>query len=72
MTTPVPNKIRPIVVRLPEKLADARIAALEECAEHLGMAWTDNKDELAQGNLLAEKFREMIDALGRKATSNIK
>ena len=35
----------------------ARAEALEECAEHLGLDWTEDPTERAEGNQLADRLR---------------
>lgn len=36
----------------------ARAEALEECADHLDLAWTDDKIEREQGDIVAKKLRK--------------
>jgi hypothetical protein len=36
----------------------ARAEAYEECATHLGLAWTEDAEEREQGKILARWFRE--------------
>ena len=35
----------------------ARANALEECAEHLGLGWTDDSMEREQGDVVSRKLR---------------
>jgi hypothetical protein len=45
----------------------ARALALEECAEHLGLDWTDHADERQEGNQLADMLREEATAWRERA-----
>jgi hypothetical protein len=47
-----------------QKQREAKIEALEEAAQHLEhQGWSDNKEELKQGRLLALELRRRIDRL---------
>jgi hypothetical protein len=39
----------------------ARIEAIEECIEHLGLSWTDDPEEIEQGKWLRSKLEKMRD-----------
>lgn len=43
----------------------ARCEAYEECAMHLEQRWTEDKEEMRQGEILASNFRKNIERLMR-------
>lgn len=45
----------------------ARAEALEECADHLEMSWTDDAIERSQGDILAKKLRLQAERCRLKA-----
>lgn len=47
-----------LVVRLSRNEGNARVAALEEAAEHLEMEWTENEEERHQGSEVAHLLRQ--------------
>lgn len=46
---------------LNEKQIDARMEAYEQVIGHLCLAWTDDKDEIEQGHILADQLRNQAD-----------
>jgi surface antigen len=48
---------------LTEQEREARIAALEEAADHLDMAWTGDATEKAQGEIIAAQLRKRAERI---------
>lgn len=46
-----------------DKEREAKIAALEEAADHLEQAWTDDSEERRQGKIVSAELRRRIDRL---------
>ena len=49
----------------------ARAEALEECAEHLGLPWTDDPREWRAGEWLARKLRKEALSWRNRAAKNV-
>lgn len=45
----------------------SRAEALQECADHLLMSWTDDETEIREGNKLSKKLQKMADRCRDKA-----
>lgn len=61
--------LQSLVKKLPRNVADARIEAMNEAAEHLDMQWTEDEEERIQGQNVAHALREsanQIFALSRE------
>lgn len=65
-------RCRELVGPLPRNVADARVAALEEAADHLDMTWTDDAEEKHQGTEVSFVLRKMAQHLFEVSRANNK
>ena len=59
--------IQQLIPSLPVPQAFARIAALEEAADHLDLDWTDMPLERADGKALSEILRSAADEVYKRS-----
>lgn len=53
--------------RMTREQCEARALALEEAAEHLSLAWTDDASEYEQGKIVADQLLAQAEAWRAKA-----